>query len=211
MRRAQVWRAGEAPVGAHLPTGFPALDTLLGARGWPCPGLVEILTEHHGIGALRLLLPALAALSQRRRWLVWVSPPHIPYAPALVGQGVATERVLIVDSEEASGPQGSPARMNEQRTKARLWTFEQALRFPDCGASLVWLKAVEPLTLRRLKLACEAGGALGVMFRPLPFAEQASPAAVRLALAPGQTPETLAVRILKGGRGHRLQQCQIAL
>jgi hypothetical protein len=38
--------------------------------------------------------------------------------------------------------------------------------------------------LRRLKLAAEEGGSLGVLFRPLRCARDPSPAALRLALEP---------------------------
>ena len=208
-QRVRAACAGGGPAGAHLPTGFPVLDALLGNRGWPCPGLVEILTDHSGIGALRLLVPALAAQSARGRWLIWVSPPYLPYVPALLKEGVATDRILIVESGEAD-PRTLATGALALRTQNSLWTFEQALRFPDAGASLAWLGAVEPLALRRLKLACEAGGGLGVMFRPLRFAEQASPAALRLALAAGQAPGTLGVRLLKGGQDPRRTECELA-
>ena len=38
------------------------------------------------IGELQLVIPALAALS-RERWILWLSPPYIPYAPALAASG----------------------------------------------------------------------------------------------------------------------------
>ena len=65
---ARLWRAREtgssaaAVAPAGLPTGYAALDRCLPGMGWPRQGLIEILSDQRGIGELRLLLPALAAL-----------------------------------------------------------------------------------------------------------------------------------------------------
>src|SRR6267378_1674310 len=83
--RPDIWR-GQALSRAGAPTvpcGFPGLDAELPGGGWPAGALTEILPAHEGIGELRLLGPALAGLSQRGLRLVWIAPPHLPYAPAL--------------------------------------------------------------------------------------------------------------------------------
>jgi hypothetical protein len=215
MRRARLWRAGEASAEAGLPTGFPALDAALPAGGWPFPGLVEILSGHPGSGALRLVLPALAQLVHTGRWLIWVAPPYQPYAPALQAAGIDLSRVMIVDVDdtEAAAPAGrvprgaAPAAGGDQV----LWAFEQALRFPGCGAGLLWPGILEALTLRRLQLACEAGGTLGVLFRSSEFARQPSPAALRLLLTPQPAADALDITILKCRGGARVRECRVAL
>ena len=63
-----------------------------------------------------------------------------------------------------------------------MWAAEQALRSGVCGAIALWLGQSEPNALRRLQLAAEAGRSLAVLYRPLAHADQASPAALRLAL-----------------------------
>jgi len=215
MRRARLWRAGEASAEAGLPTGFPALDAALPAGGWPFPGLIEILSGPPGSGALRLVLPALAQLAQAQRWLIWVAPPYQPYAPALQAAGIDLSRVMIVDLDAAevsasaglarcgAAPQAGDGQV--------LWAFEQALRFPGCGAGLLWPGALETLTLRRLQLACEAGGTLGVLFRPSEFAAQPSPAALRLLLTPQPAADVLDITILKCRGGLRARECRVAL
>jgi hypothetical protein len=201
LRGAQVRRAGEMPPAGELASGFAALDALLPGGGWPLPALTEVLCDDEGIGALRLLLPALAALSRRGQWLIWISPPHIPYAPALAAAGVDLARLLIVEADAAA----------ERRDgEERLWAFEQALRFPDCGAALAWLATVDSLRLRRLQLACEAGQSLGVMFRPSRHAAEASPASLRLKLTPA-APGTLEVDVLKCRGRLRARSCTLAL
>ena len=69
-----LWRAGRIePSARAVSTGYPPLDGLLADRGWPKAGLIELLSPRIGIGELRLLGPALAALSvQERKGLPWV-------------------------------------------------------------------------------------------------------------------------------------------
>ncbi|MBI3042435.1 MAG: translesion DNA synthesis-associated protein ImuA [Betaproteobacteria bacterium] len=163
-----------------VPTGFSELDAALPGGGWPAAALTEILPQHEGIGELRLLGPALAALSAQRRTLVWVAPPYLPYAPALQAAGIDLARLVVVRTR-------SP--------KQALWAIEQALRSSACGAVLAWPEEIRWPELRRLQLATEGGRALAVLFRPARAAGDASPAALRLGLdthAGG-----LAARILK--------------
>ena len=88
LQRADVWRGGRLSATADaVASGFAELDTVLPGGGWSRGALTEILMPQHGIGALRLLVPALARLSRDERWICWVAPPYIPYAPALVGAG----------------------------------------------------------------------------------------------------------------------------
>ncbi len=163
-----LWRGrSRAPI-ATISTGFAALDAALPGGGWPRSGLIEILTPAHGIGELYLLMPALAALTHAEpaRWCAWIGPPLEPFAPGLAAHGIALERVLVV------------------RTATPLWAEEQALRSGACEAALVWLERASPRAIRRLQLAAERGRTLGVMFRSLRFADESSPASLRLALEP---------------------------
>jgi hypothetical protein len=64
-----------------------------------------------------------------------------------------------------------------------LWAAEQALQSGACAAVFLWLKGSDPRWLRRLQLAAEEGGALGVLFRPERHRFEASPANLRLAVS----------------------------
>jgi cell division inhibitor SulA/protein ImuA len=163
-----------------VPTGFPALDAELPGGGWPTGCLTECLPAHEGIGELRLLGPALAALSGAGQRLAWIAPPHLPYAPALAAAGIALPQLLIVRTAAA---------------RDTLWAAEQALASAACGAVLAWPGEVKYAELRRLQLAAEKARALAVLFRAPRAAREASPAALRLALATASG--GLAVRILK--------------
>ncbi len=190
---ARLWRAREAgsstvaAVPAGLPTGYAALDRCLPGAGWPRQGLIEILSDQRGIGELRLLLPALAALCRDEGsggWIAWVSPPFRPYAPSLAAWGIDVGRMLIVNGAATTE-----------------WAMDQALRSESCSAVLGWANPRDPHALRRLQLAAEASRSLAVLYRPLQAGLTPSPAVLRLALLGGGT-EGLQVRIVKsrGGR-----------
>jgi cell division inhibitor SulA/protein ImuA len=182
LERPDIRRGGAAAQVASpsVPTGFPALDAALPGGGWPTGCLAELLPAHEGIGELRILGPALAALSRAGKRLAWIAPPHLPYAPALHAAGIALAQLLIVRTAAA---------------RDALWAAEQALASAACGAVLVWPGAVKYAELRRLQLAADRTRALAVLFRAPRDASEASPAALRLALATAGG--GLAVRILK--------------
>ena len=178
-----VWRGGAlAPgPGRTVPTGFAALDRELPGAGWPRGALTEILGQREGVGELQLILPALAALSAGGHRVVWLAPPHLPYAPALAAAGVNLEHLSVVRA---------PGRRDG------LWAAEQVLREGGCHALLAWFHDIRYAELRRLAVAAEAGqGAFVALFRPAQAAHEASPACLRIAFEPA--PEGLAVRILK--------------
>jgi hypothetical protein len=89
----------------------------------------------------------------------------------LAQQGIELDRLLIV----------RPASATEA-----LWAAEQALSSGVCGAVFLWLKGTDDRWLRRLKLAAEAGGALGVLFRPERHRYESSPASLRLLMSQGE-------------------------
>jgi hypothetical protein len=182
LARPGIRRGGELAqvASASVPTGFPQLDAELPGGGWPTGGLAELLPSHEGIGELRVLGPALAALARAGQRLAWIAPPYLPYAPALAAAGIDLAQVLIVKTRAA---------------RDALWAAEQTLASAACGAVLVWPAAAKYVALRRLQLAAERGNALTMLFRPPPAAAEPSPAALRLALY--TVAGGLAVRILK--------------
>lgn len=163
-----IWRGRGAARLETLASGFAAFDEWLPGGGWPRGGLIEILAARFGSGELYLLLPALAALTRAAaaRWCVWVAPPLMPFAPALAAAGIAVDRVAVVGGARP------------------LWAFEQVLGSGACDAALAWARQPKPRELRRLQLAAARGRTLGVLFRPRCAAREASPAVLRLGLAP---------------------------
>ncbi|HEX3845112.1 MAG TPA: translesion DNA synthesis-associated protein ImuA [Steroidobacteraceae bacterium] len=186
-----IWRGRSAARTRTLPTGFAALDEGLPGGGWPRTGLIEILPTCFGAGELALLLPALAAATRRpeARWCAWVAPPLQPFAPALARSGVALERVLVVQT----------TRKKEFGGKIVLWSFEQTLRSGACDIALAWVRSAQPRQIRRLHLAAQQGGTLGVLFRPREAARDSSPAALRVAVEPAAPGARVTLLKSRGG------------
>jgi cell division inhibitor SulA len=132
-------------------TGFPTLDDILPGRGWPDRGLVEIVSPCWGMGELQLLIPLMRSIVEQGKWILWVSPPYLLYAPALVQAGINTEQVLVVKLDTSC--------------KDALWSMEKALQTENCGLVLAWQNHLPSKVLRRLQLAAETGDTLGVLFK----------------------------------------------
>ena len=197
LKNPRIWKAGAtlANRAGTVSTGFENLDQAL-AGGWPVGALTELLLDSYGIGELRLLMPALVRLSSQsgassetpeqpaQRWILWVSPPYIPYAPALEHDGMDISRMLVIHSGHRVDV---------------LWAMEQALRSATCLAVLAWSRAVDQRSIRRLQLAAEAGSCWAVLFRPASFIRDSSPAALRIHLQPG--PGSVRLDIVKNRSG----------
>ncbi|MGA8049494.1 MAG: translesion DNA synthesis-associated protein ImuA [Burkholderiales bacterium] len=182
LARHSVWRGGAlAPLPAPaVPTGFAALDRELPGGGWPSGALTEILGLHEGVGELQLVLPALVKLSRRGRRIVWLAPPHLPYAPALAAAGIDLAQLSVVRA---------PGRRDA------LWAAEQVLRAGSCDALIAWFRDIRYPELRRLAVAAETSRVFCALFRRPEVAPEPSPACLRIALEPVHGGIT--VRLLK--------------
>lgn len=180
--RYDLRRGRDQAVQAAMATGHAGLDACLPGGGLPLGALTEITPDSAGCGELRLLLPLLAASTTAGSRVALVGPPQAPHAPALAGAGVVLAQVLVVQAQ-------TPA--------ANLWAAEQLLRSPLFGAVLCWTKT-SPKAVRRLQVAAEAGGGVGVLYSR---SEVASMAALRLAVAPSAAGVRVTVRKCRGPAG----------
>jgi len=197
-----LWRGSEIKKyreGARsLPTGYQALDEILPEKGWPLGALVDfILPWHqqqvHGVGELRLLLPAMCDLLAQDKWLLWVSPPFIPYAPALQSAGINLERLVLIQ--------------NKISRRNKIWAMEKALRTPACGMVLCWIDAIPMAASRRLQLAAEQSGSTGVLLQTKRVT--ASVASLRLKLSP--LAQGLLVEVIKARGASRYLSVELQL
>ncbi len=182
LAHSALWRGEDCARNvAAVPSEFGQLDACLPGGGWPQGALSELVAPHAGIGELALLMPACACLTRSGRWVIFIAPPHIPYAPALAHAGLDLSRLLLVRAESSED---------------RLWALEQVLRSQHCGAALAWPERIDARGMRRLQLACERGGSSGFLFRSKSAVLEPSTAALRLALTPADDGQ-LDIRILK--------------
>jgi hypothetical protein len=176
-----LWRGeGCAQVSTpSVPTGFAELDVLLPGHGWPTEALTEIYAERRGIGEMQMLMPAFSRLTRHDRWVSFIAPPYIPYAPALTAHGVRLSRFMWIQPPDIG---------------LQLWACEQALRAGSAGAVLLWLDRIQDRSLRRIQHAAEGSGAMVLLFRAAKSAPfSASALRIHLSKDNGRT----IVRILK--------------
>jgi protein ImuA len=157
-------------------------DRKVAIRG-PLPGLemesgsiVEWLVTGPGSGAFSATLRILAQRPGRAGAWVIVDPAGEVYPPAMTAWGADPRQTLLVrptDPREAC------------------WAIEQCLRCP--GVSATWACVEGRLAtnvFRRWKLAAEAGGGVGILFRPDSARREPAWADLRLRVTP-----------LSGGQG----------
>lgn len=169
LQHPALWRGDSAARAAlpGIPSGFAALDRALPGGGWPRGALTEFLLHARGIGEFTLIVPALARLSRGGEFGAFISPPHLPYAPALAARGICLACLTVI---------------RPKTLLDALWATEQCLRSGAYAAVVAWLGVDDERRLRRLQLAAEEGKCWGALFNAA--AAPASPAPLRLALRP---------------------------
>lgn len=162
-RASQLARTTGDGAGRYLACGHTTLANGLPGGGWPLGNLMELLLEHAGSAELQLLKPALSALKHRH--IALLQTPYQPQTLALAAMGLDSRYLLWLRC---------------QRPQDALWTAEQVLRNGSCGALLFWTDKMRSENLRRLHLAAQSSQTLFCVMRPNHYAQQPSPAILRL-------------------------------
>jgi len=191
-----IWQAsqlrGQVRGAQILPTGHELLDKHLHLGGWPGEALSEVLVQRTGIGEFQLVVPALLGNNTDHRSLFLVAPPYIPFAPALHQAGVRLEQLVIIKAIS----------LQEQ-----LWSIDQILRSGSSRAILSWFPQQQPAyaDLRRMQLGARNHASAVIVFRPIQYAQERSPAAMRMQLEHHNDHLTATIIKQRGGwSGQRL-------
>lgn len=153
--------------------GLPGLERLLCDAGWPRGTLVEWLAEGRGSGSLSLALWASRAAWQENL-LVMIDSRRELHAPAAVPFDVDLKKTVFIRPE---------------RPPEALWSLEQALRTRGIGAVVCDVEQISRQDCRRLQLAAEIGGGLGILLRPAKARGQPSFAEYRFLVQPLPQPD----------------------
>lgn len=159
LQHPYLWRASQAPPTSEQPansnsvikSGFSQVDKLLCNNGWPLGNLIECLAplssshhfkygsvQHNSLsqnnnimqGALHLFLPAIRQLASKKRPIILVAPPYVPYLP---GWHINTDST-----------QASPLWVvSPDTTTHLLWACEQILRSNSASTVLIWLNPLK--------------------------------------------------------------------
>ncbi|KQT22687.1 ImuA family protein [Roseiarcaceae bacterium H3SJ34-1] len=136
---------------AVLPFGVPAIDRVLPEGGLLRGALHEVAGGGNGAvdGAAAALFAAGIAARSGGKVLWCVTRPDL-FAPALAQAGLAPGRVVYVECGDE---------------KSLLAYFEEGLRHPGLGAVVAEVSRLSMTASRRLQLAAEASGTLGLAIR----------------------------------------------
>ena len=142
---------------AVLPFGDPRLDLQLPGGGLPLGRWHEAVGEGLEVetaAATAAFVAALAAPLAARGAVVWVMRRDDLYPPGLAGLGFPAQRLIQVKARD------------EAQVLAAL---EDALGAAGVAAAIGEVEGVDLTGGRRLRLACERGGATGFLIRRRPF------------------------------------------
>ena len=150
-RIARMERAGAAEAlatrGEDAVSLAPTIDAVLPGGGLPHAALHEILAAEPGAAAGF----AAMLLARAGGTVLWIAPEPDAWPPGLARFGLSPARLVLVRA-----PRGQDA----------LWAMEETLRCPAVGAALLVAGELDLTAARRLQLAAEAGGVLGLLLRP---------------------------------------------
>ncbi len=179
-----------AQQGDSISSGSAALDRLLPERGFAAGSLIEWLTSSPGSGAASLGMIAAREAMWEGGAVVVMDRKRQFYPPAAAALGLDLESLVVV---RAAGEADE------------LWALDQALRCPGVAAVWAELDDLDWRWFRRLQLAAEDGGAIGLFQRPLRVRGQPTWSASQLLVqpCPGHGPRRFRIEVLRcrGGRG----------
>jgi protein ImuA len=135
---------------AKISSGCGVIDRCLPGGGYSPGTIVEFLRSGPGSGASLLAMLTARQAMGSGRYLMVVDPQQRFYPPAAVALGLDLDRLIVVHPQQASDA---------------FWAMDQALRSPAVGATWSMIADMDDWTARRLQLAAEVGGGLGVLVR----------------------------------------------
>jgi protein ImuA len=130
-------------------TGLPAVDGLTAAGGFAAGAVHEVL----GVTDVTpWLFPAVVARSAARSgWVAWCDAARQLYPPAVAALGLPLDRLLMI----------RPADMTEA-----FWAVAECLGCAGVAACVAPFGRLSRTQVRKLQLAAERGGGVGVVVRP---------------------------------------------
>ena len=121
--------------------GDPALPTLESGH------VHELLST---AGTPRTVAAWLSRAALQTEAVVWCEPNNGPYPPALAAMGLSPRRVHL---------------LRPKNDVEAVWAITEALRCRAVGVTIATVPRLTPVEARRLQLAAEHGGGLGLLIR----------------------------------------------
>jgi hypothetical protein len=153
----------------RISTGCAALDRRLPYGGLRRGSLVEWLSEEPGSGAGMFALAAAREAQRDGGAILVVDRSGAFYPPAAAARGLDLTSLVVVHPKSDRDEQ---------------WALDQALRCEHVAAVLAWPRRLDDRAFRRLQLAAETSGAMGLLLRPASAQREPSWADVRMLVTP---------------------------
>jgi protein ImuA len=134
----------------RIASGCPAMDRYLQGGGYARGSMLELLRCHSGSGITSIALMIARQAIVEGKYLVLVDPQRQFYPPALKSLGIPMERVIALQPSNHADA---------------IWGLAQVLRCAAVGAVIAEVGTLEDRVARKLQLAAEQGGGLGVFIR----------------------------------------------
>ena len=151
--RARIERLEGGPARGRplLPFGVKQIDRALPGGGLALGALHEVAGGGNGaIDGAAAALFAAGIASRTRGKILWCVTRQDLFAPALAQAGLAPDRVIYVEAQDE---------------KEVLACFEEGLRHVGLGATVAEVARLSMTSSRRLQLAAESAGTLGIAIR----------------------------------------------
>lgn len=128
-----------------------AIDRALPGGGLARAAVHEVLAAEPGAAAGFCALVLARSRAAREGAVLWIAPEPDAWPPGLARFGLSPADLVLVQAP---------------RRQDALWAMEESLRCPGVAGALLALDGLDMTAARRLQLAAEAGGALGLLLRP---------------------------------------------
>ena len=153
----------------RISSGCEALDALFPEGGVRRGSLVEWLPGGAGSGAATLALHYARQACRQGTSLVVIDRLRQVYPPALAAWGIDLAQDVLVHPRDI---------------REELWVWDQSLRCTAVGAVWGEVERIDGRSFRRLQLAVEDSGGVGLLLRPLRARVEPTWADVRLLVQP---------------------------
>ncbi len=142
---------------------------MLPQGGLPAGAVTEVLAAEDGVGSMSLALRVAQRAAGSDGRVIFVDTWGDFYPPAAFAMGLVSQQLVVVRSRRAA---------------EALWACDQALRCRGVSAVIARLRYLDGRTSRRMQLAAESSGAVGLILRPAANGARTF-AAVQLRVDPG--------------------------
>lgn len=172
--------------GRSFRTGLEALDALAPGGAFARGAVHELLADRKE--GTPLFAAMLLARGAAPLVTIWCDPNRELYPPALIPHGIDLKRLYLL--------RANPADLT--------WAITECLRCKGVGAVVAPVQKLSRLEARRLQLAAEQGGGVGILLRPTGPGSDIYAAATRWLVRPAPGERTIqrwTVKLLHGHGG----------